>query len=595
MLYKLAELFLKTLKSLKNDGLRHTWFKIKNKTQILKKNRQLATNAIYTKKQLRAQKKEFFPEAILISVIVPLFNTPERFLREMIQSLLDQTYANWELCLADGSDAEHNDVQEICQKYFPKDKRIKYRRLEKNLGISGNTNACLEMATGDYVALFDHDDLLHPAALYDVMKAICEKDADFIYTDENTFHNNPKDAFCPHFKQDYSPDSLRGINYICHLTVFKKSLLEEAGLFRPECDGSQDYDMVLRLTEKAKRIVHIPKILYYWRAHPESVAETVGAKPYVIQAAHKALSDHLERIGLKGEVLDSRVPTVYRIKYEIADAPLVTVLIPNYEHKAELEACLNSIFEKSTYPNFEIIIIENNSKSEEIFSYYEEIQKKWANVKVVHWTGQFNYSSINNFGANCAKGEHLLLLNNDIEVITPDWIQEMLMFSQRADVGAVGAMLFYPDDTIQHAGVILGLGGVGGHSHKYFKRNEYGYMGRLVYAQNVSAVTAACLMIKKTVWDEVGGLDESFQVAFNDVDFCMRVRRAGYLNVWTPFAELYHYESKSRGYEDTPEKQRRFEGEVRRFRERWEKELAAGDPYYNPNLTLDREDFSPRY
>ncbi len=589
--YPSFQLAVKGMKSLKNEGVRPTWDKTKNKLLHGNKN----PSELYSKRELALQRIEAFPRKIKFSIVVPLYNTPEIFLKEMIRSVKAQTYSDWELCLADGSDAEHENVQNICQQYVKKDKRIKYQKLKKNLGISGNTNACLEMSTGDYIALFDHDDLLHPAALHDVMKAICEQDADFIYTDENSFHNDPKDAFCPHFKQDYAPDSLRGINYICHLTVFKKSLLEETGLFRPECDGSQDYDMVLRLTEKAQRIVHIPEILYYWRAHAGSVASDVGVKPYVIQAAHKAIGDHLERIGLQGQVLDTVIPSVYRIKYEIIGTPLVSIMIPNYEHKAELQTCLDSIFEKSTYPNFEIIVIENNSRSEEIISYYEEIQKKWANVKVVRWTGKFNYSAINNFGASCAKGEHLLLLNNDIEVITPDWIQEMLMFSQRADVGAVGAMLYYPDNTIQHAGVIVGLGGVAGHSHKHFKRNDRGYMYRLAYAQNLTAVTAACLMVKKAVWDEVGGLDEDFQVAFNDVDFCMRVRRAGYLNVWTPFAELYHYESKSRGYEDTPEKQKRFEGEIRRFQERWVKELAAGDPYYNPNLTLDREDFSPRY
>ena len=260
-----------------------------------------------------------------------------------------------------------------------------------------------------------------------------------------------------------------------------------------------------------------------------------------------------------------------------------------------METCLNSIFEKTTYSNFEIVIIENNSQSEDIFSYYRIIQKKWKNVRVVYYKGPFNYSAINNYGARFTEGEHLLLLNNDTEIITPDWIQEMLMFSQRPDVGAVGAKLYYPDDTIQHAGIAVGLLTLAGHLHRGFDRYHPGYMGRLVYAQDFSAVTGACLMVRKTVWDEIGGLDESFEVAFNDVDFCMRIRKAGYLVIWTPFAELYHYESKSRGYEDTPEKQRRFEGEVRRFRERWEKELAAGDPYYNPNLTLDREDFSPRY
>ena len=450
------------------------------------------------------------------------------------------------------------------------------------------------MAQGDYISLFDHDDLLHPAALYEKMKVICEQGADFIYTDENTFHFSPTDAFCPHFKPDYAPDTLRANNYICHFTSFKKSLLDRVGKFRPECDGSQDFDMMLRLTEQAQKIVHIPKVLYYWRAHPNSVAESVGAKPYVIAAAKKAVSDHLERVGLKGEVLDSAVPSMYRLRYEIEGEPLVSIIIPNYEHKQELKVCLDSIYEKSTYKNFEIILVENNSKSDEIFAYYKEIQEKWPNLKVVVWDSYFNYSAINNFGAKFASGEHLLLLNNDTEVISPDWIQEMLMYSQRSDVGAVGAKLYYPDDTIQHAGLGIGLLTLAGHLHRNFDRNHPGYMGRLIYAQNLSGVTAACVMIRRTVWEQVGGLDETFEVAFNDVDLCMRIRKAGYLIVWTPFAELYHYESKSRGIEDTPAKQKRFIGEVERFQTRWAKELAAGDPYFNPNFALDKEDFSIR-
>ncbi|MBR1842194.1 MAG: glycosyltransferase [Oscillospiraceae bacterium] len=590
----LFALMVKGLKCLKDNGWSYTWRKIKYKLKHRNEYVSLAAMPLYSKEELEKQRSEVFNKKVKFSIVVPLYNTPEKFLREMIQSVQDQTYADWELCMADGSDNEHKDVGRICKSYAKNDSRIKYKKLKKNLGISGNTNACLDMATGDYIALFDHDDLLHPAALHDVMQVICDKDADFIYTDENTFHHTPEDAFCPHFKPDFAPDSLRGLNYICHLTVFKASLLEKAGRFRPECDGSQDYDMVLRLTEQAKHIVHIPKILYYWRAHPNSVAESVGAKPYVIEAAHKALSDHLKRVGLEGEVEDTRVPTVYKINYKIKGTPLVSILIPNYEYKSVLETCLNSIYEKTTYPNFEVIVIENNSKSKEIFSYYKEIQRKWKNLRVVKWEKHFNYSAINNFGAKYANGEHLLLLNNDIEVISPDWIQEMLMFSQRSDVGAVGAMLYYPDDTIQHAGVILGIGGVAGHSHKYFKRGDYGYMSRLCYAQNLSCVTAACVMIRKDVWEAVNGLDESFEVAFNDVDLCMRIRKAGYLVVWTPFAELYHYESKSRGIEDTPEKQKRFSGEVIRFQKRWSKELQKGDPYYNPNFTLDREDFSLR-
>jgi len=535
-----------------------------------------------------------FPKNIKFSVLVPLYNTPEKFLKEMIESVQAQTYMHWELCLADGSDAEHTEVGDICKKYAKADNRIKYEKLEKNLGISENTNACIRMATGEYIALFDHDDLLHPSALYEVMKAICDHGADFIYTDENTFSEEPRDAYNPHFKPDFSPDTLRSYNYICHLSVFSRELLDSVGYFRSEYDGSQDYDLILRLTEKAKKIFHIRKILYYWRAHKDSVAQNISAKPYTITAAKKALAAHLERCGLKGEVLDSSVPTTYRIKYEIEGEPLISIIIPNKDHTDDLDVCLKSLYGKSSYKNFEIIIVENNSTEKETFEYYEKIEKKHDNIKVVTWKSVFNYSAINNFGAEYANGEYILLLNNDVEIINETCLEEMLMFAQRKDVGAVGAKLYYSDDTIQHAGVIIGLGGIAGHSHKHFERSNPGYAARASIAQDLTACTAACLMMRKSVFDEVGGLDETFEVAFNDVDLCMKIREKGYLVVFTPYAELYHYESKSRGFEDTPEKIKRFNGEIRRFEMKWQKQLDDGDPYYNPNLTLVREDFSFR-
>ena len=582
----------KGIRCLHENGWSYTWHKVKNKLKHRQEYTALTNTPLFTEEELEAQRTEVFPRSIKFSVVVPLYNTPEKFLHEMIRSVIDQTYADWELCMADGSDEAHGNVERICRQYMRKDLRIKYQRLEENLGISGNTNACLEMATGDYIGLFDHDDLLHPAALHEVMRAICEQDADFIYTDENTFHEKPEDAFCPHFKPDYAPDTLRSYNYICHFTVFSRELLDEVGNFRREFDGSQDYDMVLRLTEKASKIVHIPEILYFWRAHGGSTAGDISAKPYTMDAARRALGEHLDRVGLVGEVEDSSIPSTYRIKYTISGCPKVSIVIPNMDHADTLRTCISSILEKTTYENFEIVIIENNSRKEETFAYYDEL-KTDPRIQIVTWEGKFNYSAINNFGVReAATGEYILLLNNDIEVITPDWLQEMLMFAQRSDVGAVGAMLYYPDDTIQHAGVILGIGGVAGHAHKYFPRGDFGYMSRATIAQDLSVVTAACVMLPRTVWDEVGGLDETFEVAFNDVDLCMRIRKAGYLIVWTPYAELYHYESKSRGAEDTPEKKKRFEGEVRRFQARWKSELAAGDPYYNPNLTLVREDFS---
>ena len=584
----------KGVKSLLTAGPKATLQRIPAVKQRSMNNRQLNRRSTLTTKERKQQEAERFPKEITFSILVPLYNTPMDFLKAMIRSVTEQTYSKWELCLADGSDDDHGEVGEYCRSLAAKDGRIKYRKLEENKGISGNTNACIEMATGDYIALFDHDDLLHPAALYEVMKAICEQDADFIYTDENTFHDTPKDAYQPHFKPDFAPDTLRANNYICHLTVFRKDLLEKAGGgFRSEFDGSQDFDLVLRLTEQAERIVHIPKILYYWRAHKGSVAESVSAKPYVVDAAKRAIAEHLERVGLEGEVLDSVVPSMYRLKYRIHGNPLISILIPNMDHVDDLRRCINSIRNLSTWTNYEIIIIENNSEDPTTFDCYRDL-KRDPRIRVVEWKGKFNYSAINNFGFQAAKGDHILLLNNDTEVISPDWMQEMLMYSQRSDVGAVGAKLYYPDHTIQHAGLGIGLLTLAGHYHRHFDGNHPGYMGRLIYAQDLSGVTAACMMLPRHVFEEMNGLDESLEVAFNDVDLCMRIRKAGYLIVFTPFAELWHYESKSRGEDQAPEKRARFVSEVTRFQQRWAAELAAGDPYFNPNFNPDREDFSIR-
>ena len=582
----------KGISHLRKYGVRATWRKITYVLQEYGKYRHLKKKELYTEEELQSQRRRKFAQDLKISILVPLYNTPERFLREMIESVINQTYSNWELCMADGSDDVCTDVGRIVMEYAQRDKRICYQKLEENRGISGNTNACLEMATGDYISLLDHDDILHPAVLHDVVQQICEKRADFVYTDEISFRDSVQNCFNPNFKPDYAPDTLRSYNYICHFVTVKKSLMDTVGGFRPEYDGSQDYDMVLRLTEKAERIIHIPKILYYWRAHQGSVVDGIGAKPYAVDAAKRAICDHLHRVGLKGEVQESSASTTYRIAYEIAGKPLVSILIPNKDNCEDLQKCVASV-KRSTYDNWEIIIIENNSTAKETFACYTRLQGD-DRIRVVNWQGAFNYSAINNFGAGFARGDYILLLNNDVEVITRDWIEQMLMFAQRSDVGAVGAMLYYPDNTVQHAGVIVGLGGVAGHSHKYYRRGASGYMRRMTLAQNYTCVTAACLLMRRGVWDEIKGLDEGFAVAFNDVDMCMRIRRAGYLVVWTPYAELYHYESKSRGPEDSPEKQRRFRSEVERFRKRWKRELQAGDPYYNRNLTLEREDFSLR-
>lgn len=587
---KYTHTLCKGIKYCKNNGIKSTIKKFKN----LNKYEEYISKNILTEEEIDKQINTEFSKDIKFSIVVPLYNTPEKFLSEMMDSCIGQTYGNWELCLADGSDKDHAYVGEIVKKYTAKDKRIKYTVLEDNKGISENTNECIKMATGDYIALFDHDDVLHPSVLYEYMKVICEKDADFIYCDEDKFEDDISKAFNPYFKPDFAIDNLRVNNYICHFSVFKKELLNEVGLFRKEFDGSQDHDMILRLTEKAKNIVHVPKILYHWRVSSSSVASDPYAKPYTIKAGINAIKQHLERCNLKADVESSDVhPNIYRIKYDIIGKPLISILIPNKDHIEDLSRCINSILKKSTYRNFEIIVIENNSTEQETFDYYKSLEE-YDNIKVVTYKtdGRFNYSAINNFGVKYAKGEHLLFLNNDIEVISEKWLEEMLMYCQRNDVGAVGAKLYYPNDTIQHAGVILGLGGVAGHSHKYFPRTAQGYFAKCVMVQNYSAVTAACLMMRTEIFKQINGFDELFEVAFNDVDLCMRIRKAGYIIVWTPYAELYHYESISRGYEDTPEKQARFSGEIRRFQDRWKDELEAGDPYYNINLTMEREDFS---
>lgn len=584
----------KGIRCLHENGWRYTWEKVKRKIKNQQDFSAVAKKPLFTERELEEQRKHQFDKNIKFSIVVPLYNTPEKFLREMIQSVIDQTYSNWELCMADGSDAEHGDVERICRQYIKKDKRIKYKKLEKNLGISGNTNACLEMASGDYIGLFDHDDLLHPAALHEVMRAICEKGADFIYTDELTFSGNVKNVITAHFKPDYAPDNLRANNYICHFSVFSNRILKNVQGFRSEYDGSQDHDFILRATECAEKIVHIPEILYYWRSHPNSVAADINSKPYASLAGRKAVHDHVARHNMNSVVESTTAfPAMYRIKYELKEKPPISIIIPTKNHLEDLKKCVTSILERTTYEAYEIIIVDNNSNDAELQEYYTQL-KRIKNIQVISWNHEFNFSAINNFAVDFAKGKYFVLLNNDTEIITETWLEEMLMYAQREDVGAVGAKLYFGDNTIQHAGVVVGMGRhrTAGYIFSKVNKDNLGYMGRLCYAQNFSAVTFACVMIPRHVWDEVGGLDESFAVAFNDVDMCMRIRKAGYLIVWTPYAELYHYESKSRGMEDTPEKKKRFEGEVKRFQERWKDELAAGDPYYNPNLSLDREDFS---
>lgn len=539
---------------------------------------------------LEAQRKKKFAYEPVISVVVPTYCTPKKYLIQMIDSVQKQTYKNWELCIADGSE-EDASVEKAVKDYL-KDKRIRYQKLEKNEKISGNTNKAIEMASGDFVGFLDHDDLLTEDALYEMVKATNQNmEADVLYSDEDKVSADLARYMDPYFKSDFNLDLLRSNNYICHFLVVRRTVISEAGMLDEAFDGAQDHDFILRCAEKARKIVHIPQILYHWRVHHNSTAGSADNKAYCDDAGKRAIEAHLSRCGVEGTVHLTEHAGFYRTEYKIASDPLVSILIPNRNERESLKTCIESILEKTTYQNYELVIIENNSTEKDIFEYYKELEKN-PRIRVIYWEREFNYSAINNFGAGAARGDYLVLLNNDTEIIEPKWLSRMLGDCQRPEVGMVGAKLCYPDDTIQHAGVIIGIGGVAGHIFKYFVRDYTGYFMKAQLQQNLSAVTAACLMVKKTVFDEVGGLEEDLRVAFNDVDFCLKVREKGYLIVYEPGAELYHYESKSRGSEDTPEKVKRFNSEADYMMEKWKEFLKKGDPYYNKNLTLEREDCS---
>ena len=536
-------------------------------------------------RELKKQKKYSFAWKPKMSIAIPLYNTPTQYLEELLQSIVGQTYANWELCLADGSTSDS--VEIYIREHYKGEKRIKYRRLKENMGIAGNTNAAVEMADGDYVMLCDHDDLVAPDALFEMAKALNEDSSiDIIYTDEDLVNSDTTEFSSPRFKPDFNFDFLRSINYICHIFMVRKTILDEVGCFREEYDGAQDYDFILRCCEKTDKIHHIPKILYHWRAHENSTAGNPESKEYAIQAGKKALEEHYRRMGMDAEVEYTGIFIMFRTILKVQGNPKVSIVVPTKDHIDDLDKCLTSIEEKSTWNNYEIIIVENNSENPETFAYYGKIQKKYTNIKVVTWDGPFNYSAINNFGIKYASGHYYVLLNNDIEVITPEWMEIMLGYCQRADVGIVGAKLYYPDDTIQHAGVVIGVGGFAGHILTQTQREDTGYFGRLQAVQDVSAVTAACLMIRKDIFEQVQGLDEKFEVALNDVDLCLKVRAMNKLVVFHPGVEMYHYESKSRGSETSPEKHERFKREIARFRTKWSDILEHGDPYYNENLSL---------
>lgn len=540
---------------------------------------------------LQKQREKEFLVYPKISIIVPTFNARITMLISMLNSVVSQTYSNWELCVVDGG-SKNRDVKRILSKYAASNAKIRVKFLSINKGITGNTNEAISMATGDFIAFLDHDDILAPFALFEIVNAIQDNpDVKCLYSDEDKISGDGKKRYNPFFKPDFAPDTLRSYNYICHFFVCRKDIGDSIGWVRKGFDGAQDYDFILRLSEKTQQFVHIAKILYHWRAHSNSTALSSNNKISSATAGKKCLEEHLQRIGSPGSVSNVLNSEYYDVQFPLSFIPLVSIIIPNKNQSGLLKKCISSIMEKSSYRKFEIIVIENKSTEQQIFDLYNEL-KKHPNVKVIEWDYEFNFSALNNFAVQQAEGEIVLFLNNDVEVISVDWIERMLQHAIRKDVGAVGAMLYYPDDTIQHAGVIVGLGGVAGHSHKCLSRYHSCYTNRLQIVQNLSAVTAACLMMRKEVFTDVGGFDEDLVVAFNDVDLCLRIRGKGYLIVWTPYAELYHHESKTRGLDNTTERIRRFNHEISIIHERWAGFLAKGDPYYNCNLTTNKEDFS---
>ena len=538
-----------------------------------------------SRQELFEQRKTKFSYAPKFSVVVPLYHTPAKFLKDLVRSMMYQSYANWELCLVNAS-PEDVHLTSLLENWAMRDKRIRVIRLEKNLGIAQNTNAGIAASTGEFIAFLDHDDFLEPDALFCYADALNkDKTIDVFYSDEDKTDEYAAHYFYPHFKSDFNIDLLHANNYMCHFLAVRKSLVDTVGGLNEKFDGAQDYDFVLRLTENTKKIYHCPRILYHWRCSNQSTAANQGNKMYAIHAGKAALNAHYKRIGWNARAQEGAVDGWYQTKFTLKEEPLVSILIPNKDHTDDLDVCLNSFFERADYQNYEFIIIENNSVLPETFAYYEKIEKEHDNVKVVYWEAGFNYSAINNFGFKFAKGDYIMLLNNDVELITPDIFQSMLGFCMRPEVGIVGAKLLYNDHTVQHAGVLVGAGGLADHVFKGIHEDDPGYMGRAISSQDVSAVTAACLLVKRSVYEEVGGLEDELQVAFNDVDFCLKVRKAGYLIVYDADVKLFHYESKSRGMEDTTERFIRFGNEMMLLNSKWDILSTFVDPYYNPNFS----------
>lgn len=534
------------------------------------------------------------PRRPTISIIMPVYDPPLKFLDEAIWSIRKQLYPDWEFCIAD--DASKNEaVRDLLKKHAAEDARIKIVCRPQNGHISQASNSALELATGDYIALFDNDDLLPEHALYHVVETILSRpDAVIIYSDEDKLDLNGARTD-PYFKCDWNPELFLGHNLISHFGVYRADHVKGIKGFRVGYEGSQDYDFAVRILERIQpdQVVHIPRVLYHWRMLPGSASMGTTEKPYAVLASEKALNEHLARRGVKG-LVEALPIGMHRIHFQVPDpAPLVSILIPTRNSLELVRGCVNSIYKNTTYENFEILLIDNDSDDAQAVNYFKKLEDEHKNFRVIRDDRPFNYSALNNSAVQHALGDLILLLNNDTEVITADWLSEMVSVAIQKNVGVVGAKLSYPNNRIQHAGVILGLGesNVAGHGHHTLPRNHFGYFSRAILTQEMSAVTGACLLVKKEIYEQVGGLDENLKVAFNDVDFCLKARKAGYRNIWTPHAELYHYESITRGHEDSPAKQARFAEEVAYMKDRWGP-LLMNDPAYNPNLTLKHGDFS---
>jgi GT2 family glycosyltransferase/2-polyprenyl-3-methyl-5-hydroxy-6-metoxy-1,4-benzoquinol methylase len=516
-----------------------------------------------------------------ISIILPVFNTPKEYLEQAVQSVQRQHYENWELCICDdASTAEH--IRPMLEALSRDHARIKVVWAPSNGGISAASNLAIKAATGEFIGFLDHDDELSPAALYEMVKLLQKHpEADVIYSDEDKLESKGKRSE-PFFKPDWSPEYALSCNYVCHFGLYRRKLVDEAGGLRSEFNGSQDYDLLLRIVEKTPNVFHIPEILYHWRKARGSTAKTALAKLYSTDAGQRALQEHLQRQGLPAHVLNGEYPNRYRVRPTIRGNAKISVIIPTRDGVEVLGRCIHSIETRTDYPNYEILIVDNGSSKPESLKFFSTLRHR-----VLRLNEPFNYSRLNNFGAQHATGDFLLLLNNDTEVISPEWMRAMLELCHFPGVGIAGAKLYYPDGRIQHAGVVLGIQGVAGHSHKYFPRRSRGYFDSLVCIRNYSAVTAACLMVRRDAFEAVGGFDEELKVAFNDVDFCLRVRDKGYRVAWTPHAELYHHESASRGFDLDVR-------EIELMKQRWGERLV-NDPYYNRNLTLQHENFSIRF